>query len=179
LRDTDLEQVIGLLVLLLVTASITITSVMVVSDAWSPAVRAAWSLGAIIVALLAASTNWTRRSLRGTGVLAVLLVGLMILDIGRDQLARDPAERGVEELEGVATALDALQAPAAALPEKLEAEREAAASGLVAAIIAVQQDNPDLASRAQTIHEDLVAELFKEGHAQATHRWGLAQHHDD
>lgn len=141
LRDADVEQIQGLLVLLLVASSIAVAAFMAVFSSSDPAVRAAWSLGTMTLALGVASTEWTRRTLRWTGAVALVLVGVIVLDIGRDQLVLDPATHGVEELEGMVAILDALEEPASALP--IEPDRERAEDAISEACAAAQQAGVD------------------------------------
>jgi hypothetical protein len=147
LHQADVEQIRGLVVLLLVASSMVVAAVMLLANRLSPTVRVAWLVGTVAVALGAASTEWTRRTLRWTGALALVLVSLLVLDIGRDQLALDPATDAVEELEGMVTVLDALADPASTRPiepDRVHVEEAIAEACAAAKLVGIDaEDIPD------------------------------------
>ena len=83
----DAEQALGLAVVAAVILAAAVTVMMAVTRAPPAWIRVTFSLIAFVLALFFASTNWTRRNLRLTAAMAVVLIGFIVLDIGRNALA--------------------------------------------------------------------------------------------
>jgi hypothetical protein len=93
-RFADLEQVEGLVVLLLTSVVVALAWLMIFLGEIHPAPRALGALGAIVLAVFVVSTQWTARSTRRLGYVGLILVALVVIDIGRgesDALARTGA----------------------------------------------------------------------------------------
>ncbi len=152
-RDADNEQVTGLLVLAAVVGAVGTAATMVRVTGLDASGRALFCLIPTAAALIFASKYWSRRSLRWTGVIALFLVSLLVLDIGRDEL--DPATRAAEELDAAAATLEALQSQAAESLGELADKRQDATDTLAEAIDVLESDNGVLADRASSVLDAL------------------------
>src|SRR6476661_9564152 len=85
----DSELVFGIAVFLGVVGATELTLALIVSDGLPAWLRVLSSVGAFVLAIFCASRNWKRSSLRWTLAVAGVLIGVLIVTIGRSKPASD------------------------------------------------------------------------------------------
>jgi len=83
----DSELVFGIAVFLGVVGATELTLAMIVSDGLPAWLRVLSSVTAFVLAIFSASKNWKQQSLRWTLAVAGVLIGVLVLTIGRSTLA--------------------------------------------------------------------------------------------
>ncbi len=83
----DAEQLSGVAVIAAVVGAVEFTVAMIAVDTLPPCVRVISSLAAFVLAIFCASKNWRQPSLRTTLVVAIILIGFLVLSIGRSTLS--------------------------------------------------------------------------------------------
>ncbi len=149
-RDADPELLFGLLVLLGAFGALSVSWWMVTWEG-PPLKRFLTGVVVLITAVLAASRNWTRRSLRWFGGISILLLGVLVIHIGSDD---GGAQAAVRELFAASSGLPILRAEAPSQAHALADKSAKALSALHAAADAVRESSPLLAAGGDALYED-------------------------